>query len=834
MKRFFQIIAGIFILIILLLLIIPSLFKGKIEQKVTETINNNISATVSFDKFNLSMFRYFPNLSMGLKGLTITNKEPFEGDTLLYIRSFTASVDLWSAVSGEGIQVNSIILDQPNIWLKVNQDSITNWDVMPVSESTEEVEDSLSSSDFKVSLKMFKIVDANVYYNDKTMALATSIEDFDLDLKGDLSQASTNLDFLAEIDRFNLQMDQTKYINNATMSLDALIGADMENMVFTFGENEFRFNELVLGFNGSIGVKETGYDLDLKLSTKETSFKTLLSMVPEAYLKDFETLQTDGSLTLEANINGHYTDSDHLPAFDLALNVSDGRIQYPDLPKSIENIQINALVENPGGSADQTITNISKFYFKLGNNPFDASLSVKTPVSNATYKGKMKGTIDLASLSDAIPFDSLDLKGLITVDVAIDGDYKMVENEQYENIKANGTVQLKDFFFKTTDWPTGFTISQANLSISPKFMELKSFDSSLGQSDFKLKGRVENYLSYVLKDGTLRGVLEHNSSLINTNQLMQLASTDTSAVSEDTTSFELVVVPKNLNFTLKSNIEELIYDKLVMKDVNGSIRIIDGKIVLDGLRSNMLNGAMLVSGEYNTSDTLRPFVNFDMSLESIDIHQAANSFSLVDSMMPIAKKAIGTVSTTLKFNSLLGQDMSPVLNSINGGGLLKSKGVEISGAKVQNALATMLKDDKYRKARAEDLSINFALQNGNVIVKPFTTNLFGKKITVSGIQGLDQTLDYTIKMPVSRSELNNVAGLFGASIPSSVDNVMVDILVKGSVQDPKLQFKLDEEFKDQAKEELKKEAEKAVNKLLEDEEVKEKVDELKDKLKKLF
>jgi len=146
----------------------------------------------------------------------------------------------------------------------------------------------------------------------------------------------------------------------------------------------------------------------------------------------------------------------------------------------------------------------------------------------------------------------------------------------------------------------------------------------------------------------------------------------------------------------------------------------------------------------------------------------------------------------------------------------------------------MLKDDKYRKAKAEDLSVNFALQNGNVIVKPFTTNLFGKKITVSGIQGLDQTLDYTIKMPVSRSELNNVAGLLGASVPSSVDNVMVDILVKGSVQDPKLQFKLDEEFKDQAKEELKKEAEKAVNKLLEDEEVKEKVDELKDKLKKLF
>jgi hypothetical protein len=178
--------------------------------------------------------------------------------------------------------------------------------------------------------------------------------------------------------------------------------------------------------------------------------------------------------------------------------------------------------------------------------------------------------------------------------------------------------------------------------------------------------------------------------------------------------------------------------------------------------------------------------------------------------------------------------MSPILSSINGGGLLNSKGVEISGAKVQNALATMLKNDKYKKARAEDLSVNYVLENGNVIVKPFTTNLFGKELTISGTQGLDQRLDYTIKMPINRSELNNVAGLLGASVPSSVDNVMVNVLVQGTVKDPQLKFKLDDEFKDQAKEKLKEEVEKGVEKLMEDENVKKKVDEVKDKLRDLF
>ncbi|MFW6043733.1 MAG: AsmA-like C-terminal region-containing protein, partial [Marinilabiliaceae bacterium] len=203
-------------------------------------------------------------------------------------------------------------------------------------------------------------------------------------------------------------------------------------------------------------------------------------------------------------------------------------------------------------------------------------------------------------------------------------------------------------------------------------------------------------------------------------------------------------------------------------------------------------------------------------------------------IMPIAKKARGTVTTQLKFNSKMGQDMSPVLNTFNGSGLLESQGIEVSGSNVQNSLASMLNNEKYRKARAEDLSIDFALENGDVIVKPFSTRLFGKNLTISGSQGLDQTMDYVIQMPVSQDELGNVAGLLGSDLPSSSQEIMVNILVQGTVKDPKLKVNLDEDFKQQTKDKIKEEAEKAYDKLKDDPDVKEKVDDAKEKLKKLF
>ena len=156
-------------------------------------------------------------------------------------------------------------------------------------------------------------------------------------------------------------------------------------------------------------------------------------------------------MKLEATAEGTYIDTENLPAFNLVLNVKDGLIQYPDLPESIEDIQIDVKVDNPGGAMDLTVTDVNMFHFKLGDNPFDASMWIGTPISNATYKGSMKGVIDLASLSQAVPMDSMELRGIISADMQINGDYEMVEKELYEEIEANGRCEHSDFHIYNHD-----------------------------------------------------------------------------------------------------------------------------------------------------------------------------------------------------------------------------------------------------------------------------------------------------------------------------------------------------------------------------------------------
>ncbi len=42
--------------------------------------------------------------------LTIVNKAPFEGDTLIRVGSFKATVNIWSVISGDQIKVEGITL----------------------------------------------------------------------------------------------------------------------------------------------------------------------------------------------------------------------------------------------------------------------------------------------------------------------------------------------------------------------------------------------------------------------------------------------------------------------------------------------------------------------------------------------------------------------------------------------------------------------------------------------------------------------------------------------------------------------------------------------------
>lgn len=815
MKKFLKISSIVILSIFILLLVLPFLFKGKIRSMIDEEINSSVNAKVEYSGISLSLIRNFPNIHLEIDDLSISGREKFEGDTLIAFDRFSVVVDV-SSVFSDVIQVNDILIDHPSVHAIVLSDSTANWDIMKDTGEQEEPEDTTSSGK-SVRINSFRIVNGDIVYDDRTMDLKTDINGLTLSLSGDLSEKMTELTVNSSIDNFTVGMEGAKYLNRVKVGLDAKIKADTENMLFTFLDNELTLNGLAMGIEGNVQMKDESIGTDLTISAKKSDLKALLALVPKEFMTDFEDVQTSGDFHFVTTVKGDYIDSDHLPAFNVDLSVNNGKIKYPDLPESIDAINIHCVIDNPGGSADATVTDIENFHFELAGNPFDAGMKITTPVSNLTFSGKAKGTIDLGSLEKAVPLDSFEIRGMITTDIVVEGDYEMIDKEEYEKIKSTGSATMKNFFYSDADLPAGVHIDDAVMTFSPRYLKLTSFKSRIGKSDFNMKGKLENYLAYALKDGVLKGTLSHYSRFINANELMAMSSDEEEAAA-DTIASTLVEVPKNIYFVLTSKIDKILYDKLVITDTKGKITIRNGNVVLDGLDMALLDGRMNLTGKYSTENIKRPFVDFNVKVSDVDINKAAYSFSVVDSLMPIAKAAQGRISAGFKYSSLLTKDAAPVISSVNGGGNLKSSGIEIAGTKVQNTIASLLKNNKYKQMVAKDLDINFKLDRGGIIVEPFTAKVYGKEIKIHGRQGLDKSLDYEIVFPLSRKDMAGIAGFLGGVIPPKGGDIPVGVIIKGNFNSPELSLDLDEAKKIIGKE-LENKANDAIDNLMKDKNV---------------
>jgi hypothetical protein len=158
--------------------------------------------------------------------------------------------------------------------------------------------------------------------------------------------------------------------------------------------------------------------------------------------------------------------------------------------------------------------------------------------------------------------------------------------------------------------------------------------------------------------------------------------------------------------------------------------------------------------------------------------------------------------------------MSPLLNSMNGEGKLSSKEVEVSNSKTFAKLADVLKNDKYKTVKMNDLKFTFHIRDGRVYIDPFDTKMFGNKVNIGGDQGLDQTLNYLMKMSIPRSELGSAnqllsgLGAVGKGVNTAMGDVlMANITIKGTCSDPKVGLGLGnsegKSTKDVAKEQVK-------------------------------
>ncbi|RTZ02773.1 AsmA family protein [Flavobacterium sp. RSP49] len=785
LKKVLKIIGILVILLVLTLFAAPFLFKDQIKAKISQVINEKVDAKVTFAEADLSLFKNFPNANVTLEKLVIINKAPFEGDTLLSLGELNLKMSIKELFKGknEAIVIDGITSKNGLINIIFNKDGLGNYDIALKEKKT--AADG-TSSPLSLKIQEYKIENFKFRYIDESSKIKMVVDSLNHEGTGDF--AAQKLDLVTKSTaKISLDMEQVNYMKNVALTLDAVLGIDLEKSKYTFKENKALINQLPLEFDGFIQMVEAGQQYDLKFKTPTSSFKNFLGIIPAAYASRLDNVKTTGDFTVAGFAKGLYSDTT-VPKFNIEIASHNASFKYPDLPKTVQNIIIDTKITNETGILNDTYVNIDQLSFKIDQDVFNAKANIKNITQNALVDAMLKGTINLSNLSKAYPI-KLDkpLSGILKADVTTKFDMQSVEKSQYENINNAGTMSLSGFQYADENGKT-MNISTAIVQFNPSQVNLKELNATTGKSDISVTGILENFYGFIFRNQELKGNFYMNSKQLAIDDFMTTGET----TKTKTKKADAMKIPAFLNCTLTAKATTVLYDNLTLKDVSGKLIVKDEKVTLENVKTSIFGGTIAVNGAVSTKGKT-PVFNMDLRLNQVDIAQSFNQLDLLKKIAPISGIINGKLNSSIKLNGNLDATaLTPDLKTLTGDllGQLLSTTVNSTNSTLLTALGANLKFIDLSKINLNDLKAAVTFKDGKVNVKPFDIKYKDIKATIGGTHGFDQSMNYNLKFDVPAkylgSEANALIAKLSAADAAKLESFPINAVLVGNFTNPKI------------------------------------------------
>jgi len=815
MKKIFKIFGITLLIIIALLVAIPFAFQGHIKDMVKQFINENLNAQVEFSDVNLSFIRSFPEAQVNVTDLKITNLEPFKDETFATVKdiSFTMSItELFKKEGADAIAIHEIIIDEASLTLKTDASGNNNYDITK-KDTAPSASAENNPNNFSFSIEDYQIKNSALTYIDATSKMIMHLTELNHEGHGTFSGNASELNTKSNAN-VSFDLDNTSYLSSNPVKLEALIGLDLKNNIYTFKENKGYINQLPIAFQGHVQLLEGGQDIDIAFENRESDFKNFLAVIPKAYSKNIEDVKTSGHFKVKGLIKGLSSD-ETIPNLDISITSDNASFKYPDLPKGVENIVINTEIKNTTGHVNDTYIDIKTLNFKIDDDVFKSSATVKNITKNMRVNANVDGVLNLANITKAYPIE-LDnaLTGILKAKLNTAFDMQAIETNAYERIKNNGTASISDFVFSSEDIVNPIHISKADLSFNPKTVLLNNFKAKTGDSDLDATGKIENLLGFLLSDNNLKGNFNVNSEHFKVSDFM--TEDDVSAENKTTGDSESLKIPAFLDCAINANAKTVVYDNLNLKNVTGKLIINNQKATLKDMTSGIFDGALSISGDVSTKENT-PTFNLNLGANGFDISESFKDLDLLKTLAPVAKLLQGKLNTNINLSGALDKDFTPDINTISGNALAELLTTKINSdqGELFNKLEGALSFIDFDKLDLKDLKTKFAFANGNVSVKPFSLTYKDIAMSVSGSHGFDKSLKYSAIFNVPAkylgSEINQLLSRINSEDTKNI-TIPVTANIGGSYTNPTVKTDLTSGISNLTKQLIEIEKQKLLNK----------------------
>lgn len=746
----------VFLLIALIAVVtLPFLFKDKIIAAAQDAANQELNATLKIEDLDVSILQNiqsFPDISLIAKNITIVGKDSFAGDTLLNMDKLALALDIKTFFNaGETMKINGISLSDAKIYAYEKADGLVNWDIVKKKDTKEE------PSKFSLSIKDIALQHIDIIYKSNVSNQRLDIHNLTHKGKGDFTENNLNYDQSSTIESMSFSQGIVPYLKNVKLKNESKIAIDQAAKKYTFSNNEIHLNDLKLMLNGFVqNLSDGAMNMDLNFESDNTNFKDVLSLIPALYSNQFSDIKANGKFDLKGKINGTYFKTIY-PKMDIDFNIANADFQYPSLPKKVSNIQVKSKITSSGGSADNVMVDVSDFKMNIGSDPFQGRLKVSQMISNPTIELYSKGKLNLADIKSFYPMEDVkQLEGMMNLDLNIKAKKSDIDAKNYNAIQASGIADITGLNYESKGVEKPVKVTSLKLKFSPQYVDMSECIGGIGETDFDMKGKLENFLGYYLsKEAVMKGNLHFMSHKVNANEFLSESNEKKN---------EYVLVPKNIDFTGSVDIKEMLYGKMNIQNLSGSMNVADEKVALKDIHADLLGGKAIMNATYNTKGIDKPITTVNYNIQNFDMKQTFDYMESAQKLAPIMQYMVGSISSESNLTMQLLPDMSPDLNTLNGDFNIAIPATKVVNLPMLSKVAEVTKLTQLNNLELNNIKTKMSFVNGRAIVQPFAFKAADLNMGVQGSQGLDKSLDYTMAVDVPFSKLGNAASVVNGLI----------------------------------------------------------------------
>ena len=293
------------------------------------------------------------------------------------------------------------------------------------------------------------------------------------------------------------------------------------------------------------------------------------------------------------------------------------------------------------------------------------------------------------------------------------------------NPQLNFDIQRGYFAFNPNTLELPIRVPEIRFAYSNQTFDIDTARVELGNSNFSLSGKVSNIGPWLEDKGLLTGNLNFTSSMADIDQLLDLTSgvgsSDEPAetVEEETTDANPYMVPKGVNLTLNTHIQEARALNHDVHNLKGRVYVNDGLLVLEQMGFICKAARLELTAMYKTPRKNHIYTGLDYHMYDINVAELVDLIPQVDTLLPMLRAFKGAAEFHLAAETYLNGYYEIKPSTTRGACSIQGKDLTVLDGETFSKIAKLLTFKKSTENKIDSISAEITLFKKEVDVYPF-------------------------------------------------------------------------------------------------------------------